>query len=105
MNLSLGERPVWLPVVAQNTPLAASWPSPRANAYSTRTLGERFQWIVPRLTKPYSSNAFLLIIIVIVHLCLSKCEHMSSHCRYLHSADLSKPHTCYVKTVLLQHTA
>jgi hypothetical protein len=73
MNLSLGERPVWLPVVALNTPLAANWPSPSANARSTKTLGGRFQWIVPKLTKPYSSSAFLLIIIVIVDLSFGAC--------------------------------
>src|SRR6266571_8115006 len=66
INLSLGERPVCEPVVAANAPLAANTPSLRARACSTRTAGERFQLILPRFTSPYSSNAFLLIIIVMI---------------------------------------
>src|SRR6266487_2483793 len=65
INLSFGERPVCEPVVAAKAPLAASTPSFRAKACSTNTAGERFQLIFPRLTSPYSSRAFRLIMIVI----------------------------------------
>ncbi len=43
MNLSLGERPVYLPVVTTSAPVLLRLPSPRRSAASVRAAGVRLR--------------------------------------------------------------
>src|SRR5579883_2127566 len=97
--LSFGERPVCAPVVAANAPLAASMPSLRARACSVSSAGDRFQLIFPRLTNPYSSRAFLLIIIVMVFSLLLRAPWRTSAFRL----DYASMHRAPCQTLVYQN--
>ena len=56
MNLSLGERPVYLPVTTVNAPVFDNFPSPLMTACSINFAGSKlrkidFGLVIPRLSK------------------------------------------------------
>src|ERR1700736_3256579 len=74
--------------MAANAPLEANSPSSRAKACSIRTGGERFQLIFLKFTNPYSSRAFLLIIIVIIDFSFRECVGNSNvYVYFLHGTS------------------
>src|SRR5262245_20865346 len=58
-NLSLGDRPVNLPVLQTMGPSIERVPSPRLTASSIRTATLGFQWTLETLPRPTASNPTL----------------------------------------------